>query len=65
VSNVTLTVAKTGKDKDTRYSLVGLVLPSQRKHEVPPKNQRMLNLETLTDEQKQELNEILNEKSQE
>ncbi len=65
ISNVTLTIAKNGQDKDTRYSLVGLVLPSQRKHEVPPKNQRMLNLEPLTDEQKQELNEILTEESQE
>lgn len=64
LNHVTLTVAKTGKDKDTRYSLVKFVLPQQRKHEPPSKNQLMLNLETLTPEQKQQIMEIAKQQSQ-
>lgn len=56
---VALTVAKTGKDKDTRCSIVKMVLPSQRKHEPPPRNQRMLDLEDLTESQKEQLQQIL------
>jgi len=59
LTHVTLTVAKTGKDKDTRYSLVKTVLPQQRQHTPPPKNQLMLNLENLTEQQKKQLQEIL------
>jgi hypothetical protein len=57
---VALTVAKTGKDKDTRYSIKKLVLPQQNKHEQLPQGQKMLNLEQLTPEQQAELNKILN-----
>jgi len=64
LAHVTLTVAKTGKDKDTRYSMVKTVLPQQRQHSPPPKNQLMLNLENLTPEQKQQLEQILKPQSQ-
>ena len=59
LNHVSLTVVKTGKDKDTRYSIKKTVLPSQKQHETPPKNQLMLNLEDLTLEQKQQLSQIL------
>jgi hypothetical protein len=65
VAHVSLTIAKTGKDKDTRYSIVNMVLPHQRRHEVPPSNQTMLNLEELTEEQKQQLQQILNQEPKE
>jgi hypothetical protein len=65
LTHVTLIVAKTGKDKDTRYSLVKTVLPSQKQHAPPPKNQLMLNLENLTEEQKKQLEQILKPQSQE
>jgi hypothetical protein len=61
LTHVTVTVAKTGKDKDTRYSLVKTVLPQQRKHEPPPKNQLMLDLENLTPEQKEQIRQQLNQ----
>jgi len=64
LTHVALTVAKTGKDKDTRYSLVKTVLPQQRQHAPPPKNQLMLNLENLTQEQKQQIQQILKPQSQ-
>lgn len=59
ITHVTLTVVKTGKDKDTRYSIKKFVLPQQRQHTPPPKGQLMLNLENLTPEQKQQLQQIL------
>ncbi len=65
IVHVSLTVAKTGKDKDTRYSIVNMVLPQQRRHEVPPRNQTMLSLEELTEEQKQQLQQMLNQESRE
>jgi hypothetical protein len=67
LSHVSLTVVKTGKDKDTRYSIKKTVLPSQKQHETPPKNQLMLNLEGLTDEQREQvekLQEMLKPKNQ-
>jgi len=64
LNRVSLTVVKTGKDKDTRYSIKKTVLPSQKQHETPPKNQLMLNLETLTPEQKQLISQILKPESQ-
>jgi len=59
LASVTVTVAKTGEGKDTRYSLVKVILSNQKKHETPPRNQMMLNLESLTPEQQTQLERIL------
>jgi hypothetical protein len=59
INHVSLTIVRTGEKMDTRYSIKKIVLPQQRRHEVPPANQGMLNLENLTDQQKQQLQHLL------
>jgi hypothetical protein len=58
IAHVSLTVVRTGEKMETRYSIKKIVLPQQREHTVPPKNQMMLNLENLSQEQKQQLQQM-------
>jgi hypothetical protein len=58
-------VVRTGEKMDTRYSIKQIVLPQQRQHTPPPKNQSILNLENLSAEQKQQIAQILKQQQSE
>lgn len=61
-----LTVVRTGKEKDTRYSLKHLEPPKKNRPTVtPPPNQAMLNLDELPPEQRKTIEEMLKPKKQE
>lgn len=55
VLRLSFTVFKTGMGRDTRYKVIRV----DREHETPPRNQTVLNLDDLPEDQKQKVQQFL------